>query len=133
MRSHLLSFALFDAVNRDVKRGDVQLGAPKLSDIPAGTTLMYACDLKLGPEYVPTREVVGLSPIECLATALAIIDSWIRFEHHRAPLVWDDGRAYGGDYDIPIVQVIEQYNAEAKAAFAAASSRSGAKLQWPDT
>ena len=129
----MLSFDLFDAVNRDMKRVTVRLDSPRRSDIPAGAILLYACDLKLGPEEVPTHEVIGLSPVECLAAALASIDSWLRFEHHRAPLVWDDGRAYGGDYDIPIVQVIEQYNAEAKAAFAAASSRSGAKLQWPDT
>lgn len=129
----MLSFDLFDAVNPNVKRVTVRLNSPRRSDIPAGAILLYACDLKLGPEEVPTREVIGLSPIECLAAALGSIDSWLRFEHNRAPLVWDDGREYGGDYDIPIVQVIEQINNETKAVYDKEATKRGIEAKWPDS
>ena len=131
MNSNSLSFTLHDAAERDQVRVVVELDWPVRREKTLGIEVAYACTLVLGLEGIAPREISGFSPIEALAFALASIDSYIRLEHERQPLVWSDGRAYGGDYDIPVLQVIEQYETMANTVFAGLVRLRGATAHWP--
>ena len=109
MNANGLAFSLYDAAQPDEVRIVVSLDWPTQRPNAVGIDSMYACSLVVGPEGMPACDMAGFSPIEALAFALAVMDSTIRLEHERAPLVWGDGRAYGGDYDVPIMQIIEPY------------------------
>lgn len=128
----MLSFRLFDASDATRLRLVVTLSAPRRAlDLPAGNQLLYFAELAIGPFEDTPRKIYGLSPIECLALALATLDAQIRLEHTRAPLRWDDGRAYGGDFDMPVAQLLELHSVSARRAAQRNAARDPDPPGWP--